>query len=124
MAARHALEQVSFAGHIANPSRIWGKNHALLLPSRHEGLPLVIVEAMRHARTVITTAVADNARFITDGVNGFISPAAAPQPLADTLQRAWDARHRWREMGLLARESILKQLPHDPVAEFARRLLA
>lgn len=124
MADRLAMKNLSFAGHISNPTRIWEKHHALLLPSRHEGLPLVIVEAMRHARTVITTAVADNSRLLTDGVNGFVSPAAAPQPLAETLQRAWDSRHRWREMGLLARETVLDLLPQDPVADFSHRLLA
>lgn len=114
----------TFAGHIDCPTRIWQRHHALLLPSRHEGLPLVIVEAMRHARMVITTAVADNARYLTDNVTGFIAPAAAAAPLAETLERAWNARHRWREMGLHARETVLSQLPPDPVETFAHRLLA
>jgi glycosyltransferase involved in cell wall biosynthesis len=46
MARRLGLANVSFAGFVRDPAAIWNDHHGLILPTRCEGLPLVLVEAM------------------------------------------------------------------------------
>jgi glycosyltransferase involved in cell wall biosynthesis len=116
-------KQVQFQGHIEDVSSIWKKNHALILPSRYEGLPLAIAEAMLCGRPVITTDVAGNTELVRDGVNGFVAPAAALSLMDDALERAWVRRSEWKEIGLQARQDALKSVPADPIGEFSRKLL-
>jgi glycosyltransferase involved in cell wall biosynthesis len=116
------LENVGFAGHVADVGAIWAENHALVLPSRYEGLPLVIVEAMLCGRPVITTDIAGNAQYIKDGENGFVAAAPAVSLLDEAMERAWSRRSEWREIGACAREDLRAVLPKDPIGVFAARL--
>ena len=51
-------------------------------PSRREGLPLAVLEAMAAGVPVIATQVGDLERLITDGHDGHLVPAASPDALA------------------------------------------
>ena len=123
LARQLSLENVSFRGFVDSPSEIWRDHHALVLPSRCEGLPLVLVEAMLSARVPIVTNVGGNAELVRDGINGFLAAAPTECALDDVLERAWQARERWREMGECAGRDARGAVPADPAAEFADRLL-
>ncbi len=117
------VPHVRFHGQVADIRSLWAANHALVLPSRFEGLPLVIVEAMLCGRVVITTDVAGNAEYLHDGVNGFVAPAPAAGLLDLAMERAWAARDRWPAIGAQAREDVLAVLPADPYHAFESALL-
>lgn len=122
--AQHlSLENVSFRGFVDDPSQIWRDHHALVLPSRCEGLPLVLVEAMLSARVPIVTDVGGNAELVRDGINGFLAAVPTESALDDALERAWQARARWREMGERAARDARDTVPPDPADEFAGRLI-
>jgi glycosyltransferase involved in cell wall biosynthesis len=123
LAAMLGVENVRFHGRVSDIGRIWAENHALVLPSRYEGLPLVIVEAMLCARPVITTNVAGNAEYLTDGVNGFVAAAPVVSLLDEAMERAWTARGEWERMGREARNAVLGFLPDDPYAAFESCLM-
>jgi hypothetical protein len=40
------------------------------------------------------------------------------------MERAWASRERWAAMGQAAAREIREQVPADPAAEFAGKLLA
>jgi glycosyltransferase involved in cell wall biosynthesis len=46
MAGMLQLNNIHFRGHVTDVRAIREQNHLLVLPSRYEGLPLVLVEAM------------------------------------------------------------------------------
>jgi glycosyltransferase involved in cell wall biosynthesis len=118
LATMLGVTHVKFHGRVSDIGRIWAENHALVLPSRYEGLPLVIVEAMLCARPVITTNVAGNAEYLTEGANGFIAAAPTVPLLDEAMERAWAARGDWEKMGNSARSAVLGFLPEDPYAAF------
>ncbi len=124
LAAELQLMSVRFQGHLPDPRQIWATNHALILPSRFEGLPLAIEEAMLCGRPVITTDVAGNAELVRDGVNGFVAAAPAASLLDEALERAWQRRKEWQELGRQARRDVLAVVPEDPVEEFVRAVLS
>lgn len=124
LASQLQLEAVCFQGHLSDLREIWASNHALILPSRFEGLPLAIVEAMLCARPVITTDVAGNAELVRDSVNGFVAAAPAASLVDEALERAWQRRKNWRQLGLQARRDALSAVPEDPVGELVRKLLS
>ena len=116
-------ERVKFYGHVEDIEGLWATHHALVLPSRFEGLPLVIVEAMLCARPVIVTDVAGNAEIVQDGVTGFVAEAATVHHLNLAMERAWIRRSHWEDIGKAAALAIREIMPNDPAAVFAQRLL-
>jgi glycosyltransferase involved in cell wall biosynthesis len=116
------LDNVHFRGHVSNIRAIWEQNHLLVLPSRYEGMPPTLVEAMWCGRPAVVTDVGGNAELCVDGETGFVAPAATVPCFADALQRAWDRRKEWPQMGQAARARVESQIPKDPVALFCERL--
>ena len=118
------VESVQFGGFVSDVQRIWATHHALVLPSRHEGLPLSLVEAMLCGRPVIVTDVAGNAELVEDNVTGFVAAAPTPPLLDEALERAWARRADWPSIGAAAARSIRQAVPPDPAAAFAQELLS
>ncbi len=59
----------------------------LVLPSRHEGLPMAILEAMAAGVAVLATDVGDVREAVADGETGLLAPPCDPQALAGALRR-------------------------------------
>jgi glycosyltransferase involved in cell wall biosynthesis len=58
-----------------------------VLPSRWEGMPLVILEAMHDGLPVVATDVGSVAEAVADGETGFVIPAGDGAALQDRLAR-------------------------------------
>lgn len=102
---------------------IWKNNHGLILTSRFEGLPIVIVEAMLCKRFVIVTDVSGSAELVKDNFSGFIAEAPRVKFVDATLERAWERRCDWEKMGIQARNEIVKFIPEKPELLFAEELI-
>ena len=123
--ALHGLEdKLKLGGFVDRVEEIWENNHGLLLPSRYEGAPLVVIEAMLCGRMVVATNIGRNEELIDEGETGFIAEGPTVRLVDDALERAWNARNDWKQMGELAGKRIRERYPEDPIAEFANRLLA
>jgi glycosyltransferase involved in cell wall biosynthesis len=122
-AARHGVGNISFHGQVCDVPGIWRENHALILPSRNEGLPLALVEAMLCGRPAIVTDVGGNSEVLEDERTGFLATSASVEAIDDALERAWQKRHRWQEMGVAAEQRIREMVPPDPAGVFADKLL-
>lgn len=118
------LNSVNFRGFVNDVRSIWTENHVLVLPSRYEGLPLALVEAMWCGRPAIVTDVGGNAEVCLDGVTGFVAPSATVSSFSNALEQAWVRRQDWFNMGQAARARAEKQIPKDPVGDFCERLKA
>jgi glycosyltransferase involved in cell wall biosynthesis len=122
LAGRLGVRNVSFEGQTDDVPGIWKNHHALVLPSRAEGLPLSLVEAMMCGRPAVVTKVGGNAEVVDDRVTGFL---AAPDEtsLDAALEEAWARRRELREMGRLASVRIRELVRPDPAKDFADALL-
>jgi glycosyltransferase involved in cell wall biosynthesis len=118
------VKNVRFRGHVNDIRAIWEQNHMLVLPSRYEGLPLALVEAMWCGRPAVVTDVGGNAELCVDSETGFVAPSATLSSFAQTLQRAWEARTEWPRLGEAARARVESQIPKDPIGLFCARLEA
>lgn len=118
-AARLGLaDKVHFKGQSNDIRALWADHHMLVLPSRAEGTPLAMVEAMLLARPCLVTDVGGCADWITDSTNGYLATPTTPG-IADALDRAWAARGDWAKLATSARATAERL--HD--AEPGRTLL-
>jgi glycosyltransferase involved in cell wall biosynthesis len=123
MAHNLGLTSVTFAGFVHDVPAIWSGHHGLILPSRCEGLPIVLVEAMLSGRVAIVTDVGGNAEVVEDGATGYVAAAPTEDALDEAMERAWNERHRWREVGAAAAARIRELIPPEPERCFANRLV-
>lgn len=63
---------VDFLGIVKNVERLVGAADGMLLPSRYEGLPNAVIEAMSCATPVIVSDAANTDTLVTDGVEGLV----------------------------------------------------
>jgi glycosyltransferase involved in cell wall biosynthesis len=116
-------QQVTFAGHVADVRAIWQTHHALVLPSRNEGLPLALVEAMLCGRPAIAAPAGGVAELLFDNETGFLADAATVPALDAALERAWGHRTDWGRLGRQAAQHARASVPPDAAARFGRELL-
>lgn len=116
--------QVSFGGHVSRVQDIWHDHHLIAQPSRNEGMPLSLVEALMCGRPALVTDVAGHAELITNEENGFVAEAASVRHIGQALERAWNEKTRWQSMGRKAYHRIRCDVPADPAAYFADQILA
>ena len=122
LAARLGLRNVSFEGQTEDVLGIWKNHHALVLPSRAEGMPLALVEAMMCGRPCVVTKVGGNAEVVQDGVAGFLA-APDEDSIDAAFEEAWARRGELREMGQRAALRIRELVSASPAEDFAETLL-
>ena len=123
MAALLGVNNVEFAGFSATPDAIWRDAHGLILPSRCEGLPLSLIEAMLHGRMAIVTDVGGNREAVVDGVTGFVAESATEASLDVAMEKAWKRRKDWRAMGAAGAALARTLVEPDPAQTLARLIL-
>jgi glycosyltransferase involved in cell wall biosynthesis len=114
-------DRVVFAGQVP-VAEIWASNHVLVMPSRREGLPLAMVEAMLCGRPVVATDVAGHSEIVEDGVTGFLADAPTVSSMAEALERLWARRSDAMEIGAAASRRIRGLRPPDPVRIFLEKI--
>ena len=123
MAAFLGLSNVRFMGLVDDMVAVWGSHRALVLASRCEGLPLVVVEAMLAARVVIATDAGGTGEAFTDNVTGFLAAAPTVEALDEAMERAWARRDEWQQIGAVAAIAIRNIIPVDPGASLAATIV-
>jgi glycosyltransferase involved in cell wall biosynthesis len=116
-----APERVRFAG-VVNPAlHAIAAADVIVLPSRSEGMPGVLIEAGLCGMPAAATDVGGVADVIVDGVTGrVVDPAVSPADLAGALRWAYDHR---AEAGAAARRRCLERFEIGVVARQWETLL-
>ena len=87
-AKRLGLEdRVVFFGSRSDVPALLNDFDVFVLASRHEGLPLTILEAMSSGLPVVATDVGSVGETVENGVNGFLVPPDRPKAIAEALDR-------------------------------------
>lgn len=103
--------------------KIWMENHAIMLPSFMEGLPIVLINALICARVPIVTDIGAHSEVIIDDTTGFLAKKPTVESLDEALERAYLKSHYWELIGQKARNHIMGLIPEDPVEDFLQKIL-
>lgn len=98
--------RLSFLGRVPNTelARLMHGYTVFALPSLHEGLPKVLIEAMACGMICVGTDVPGTHDLITDGVNGYLARDTSSEAIATALKRALTEQKT--EYGAAARRLI------------------
>lgn len=116
------LTNITFCQQVHDMHAFWENHHALILPSRSEGMALAVLEAMAVGRTVITTNAGGHAEIITHGENGFIGEANE-NDFERVMEEAWSQKDKWEVIGKKANECINQKMPASPENIFSLSIL-
>ncbi len=117
-------DKVRIVGFESDIRKIWKEHHLLVLPSLSEGTPISLIEAQLCGRAALVTRVDGNPEWVEEGKTGFLAEAPTVHHLRLALERAWENRYRWEEMGEAARAACLAKRDPDPAGTLLRLLEA
>lgn len=117
------LQHVTFQDSVKQISSVWAQCHALVLPSRKEGLPVAIVEAMLSGRPCLVTEVGGSSEVVEHGRSGWVAESPTFKALDRALDLAWESRDEWAAMGSFAARAIRSLVPADPAGHYADLLI-
>jgi len=122
-AALLGVKNIDFKGQVEDIEAMWEDYHALILPSRSEGLPLSMVEAMSAGRPVIISNAGGNAEIIEEGITAFIGHPNE-ESFGEAMERAWQRRDEWEVMGKAAAAYVTANVPKVPETLFVDMVIA
>lgn len=96
--------------------------HLLLQCTRIDAMPISVVEAMAMERPCLVSNVGDMPVWIKDTVNGFVCNEITVVALDDTLEKCWQHKHNWPDIGKNAFETFTKKYP-QPYEEKTAEIL-
>ena len=89
--------EARFLGYRNDVPDLLAASDLFVLPSRSEGFPMSMLEAMSHRLPVVCTPVGGNPELVTDGEHGYLVPVDDPAALSAAMARvAGDAALRAR----------------------------
>ncbi|HXJ69688.1 MAG TPA: glycosyltransferase [Verrucomicrobiae bacterium] len=111
--------RVQFVGQLDDVGPLLAAADGVILPSRWEGLPLVLLEAMARGRAIVATAVGGVADALEDGVTGTLVPPNDVGALAAALENLHRRADRaWRQGQIAAEVARDRYSWHAVVGEF------
>jgi len=96
-------ERVRFAGWVPEPWASRFRPDILVVPSRFEAMPLVVLEAMRAGVPVVATRVGGTPEVVVDNVTGLLAERESPTSLAVAITSLLEDRQRREEMARAAK---------------------
>jgi glycosyltransferase involved in cell wall biosynthesis len=81
---------VRFVGYVPDMRSFYASVDVVVLPSRSEGCPNVVLESMAMRRALVVSDSSGSREVVTDGVNGLMYPVGDVGALAAALRRLLD----------------------------------
>lgn len=108
-------ESIRWLGFRADIPRLLATADLLVLPSRWEGMPNAVIEAMAAGKAVVATDVEGTRDLVLPGTTGWLVPPAAPESLAAALIEAANRADLRRRFGLAGKQRIARHFSLDSV---------
>jgi L-malate glycosyltransferase len=109
-------DKVQFLGFRADAKSLIAKMDIFVLPSLHEGIPYVLLEAMASSKPVICTGVGGVNEVVTDSQDGILVSPKDPQGLYKAFEELLSNGNYRSSLGENARRKIQKDFSSDLMA--------
>ena len=109
--------QVHLAGWRRDIPELLKASSMLILPSKWEGMPNVVLETMAAGLPVVATRVGGNPELIRDGREGFLVAPRRSQQLAEALMTLVDDGRLRHRLGLAGRRRVVERFSLQAMVE-------
>jgi glycosyltransferase involved in cell wall biosynthesis len=111
---RRRVDRMGLAGIVRTPGWVSGEARlrqisdcdVFALPSRYEGMPMAILEAMAMGKPIVSTRVGAIPEVVQDGVNGYLVAPGDVRALADRVALLLRDAAQCEELGRRARQRV------------------
>ena len=115
---------VTFHGFQSDPKPFYKSAHCVVLPSYHEGMSNVLLEAAATGRTVITSDIPGCREAVEDGKTGYLCRKQDAESLEKAMQNFLNLDETARQkMGELGRIKIEREFDKRAVVEKTARMI-
>ena len=97
--------------------------NVFLFPSRHEGMPNAVLEAMASGLPVVATRIAGNEELVVNGETGALVPAEDVESLRESLMPLLVEAKMREKMGRASRQRVEESFSWNRVAEQYQKIL-
>jgi glycosyltransferase involved in cell wall biosynthesis len=111
------IDRIDFVGDRSDIPQILSEADIFILPSKWEGLPLSILEAMRAGLPVIATDVGGVAETVTDGVTGYLTARDDVSDMRERIQTVMGNVELMRRLGRAGRRRYEKDFRLETMVE-------
>ena len=108
--------RVDFLGFHPRVSTLLPAFDLFVLPSRSEGIPLALLEAMGAGKACVATRVGGVPEVIADGITGVLVPPEDPVALSDAMHRLLIDPESRASLGAAAHTHVMREWSEDAMA--------
>jgi glycosyltransferase involved in cell wall biosynthesis len=101
---------------------VYSRTQYLVIPSLREGIPYVLLEAMAHHITILSTSVGDIPMIIKDGESGFIVPPADSNALSTRMVDLLENEEHAKTMAEAAYKVLIDRFSSDRMVKCTEEL--
>jgi glycosyltransferase involved in cell wall biosynthesis len=116
--------RIRLTGFVSDTAPYYRALDVLVLPTRREGFPNVVLEAAATAVPVITTHATGSRDSVVPGVTGLLIPPGSSEAIFQALLRLLEDPGLRSEMGRAARRRVLARFTDERVLGLATRFYA
>jgi len=101
-------DRVSFPGWLSHAELVecYKGSNLFLFPSRHEGMPNAVLEAMASGLPILASRIAGNEELVIDGETGILFPSEDVEALSVALRQLLTDSSQRQKMGNAARQRV------------------
>lgn len=115
---------VSMPGFVEDMNSFYSALSLFALPSRFEGMPNVLLEAMAAGLPVVASDVSGVGELVEDGITGCLVPAENSGRLAEVISDLLGSKERRKALGARARETVKAEFSVERMVGQLEALLA
>lgn len=114
-------DRVALPGFTSDPERIYARASIFAMPSRREGFPNALLEAMAcGAAPVVSDCAPGMCEIVRHGIDGLVVPSQVVTPFAEALDRLMTNDEERRRFGARASEVVTRFSVEEAVARLDR----
>ena len=114
---KNHTDSIIFTDHVTNKTlkKLYQTSDIFVLPTKWEGQPIAVLEAMSYGLPIITTNKYGMVDQVDDGISGFLLDSLRPKCIAEKMEKM--VTMDYKKMGERSREKVKREFSWSSVVE-------